>query len=127
MSAPVRWRAISPGCSAAGSIDAGLLEELEARLLGADVGIEATSDILADLNRRVARRELADAGALLAALRAQLEAILRPCEQPLRIEDGTRPFVILVVGVNGSGKTTSHRQAGATLHRPGSEGGDGGW
>jgi fused signal recognition particle receptor len=88
-------------------IDAELMEDLEARLLGADVGIEATGDILADLNRRVARHELGDADALLAALRARLQGILQPCERPLRIDRAARPYVILVVGVNGSGKTTS--------------------
>ncbi len=88
-------------------IDAELMEELEARLLAADIGVEATSEILADLGRRVARHELDDAGALLAALREQLAAILAPCQQPLRVDAAARPFVILVVGVNGSGKTTS--------------------
>ncbi|MFO1401762.1 MAG: signal recognition particle-docking protein FtsY [Steroidobacteraceae bacterium] len=88
-------------------IDAELMEELEARLLAADVGVEATGEILQDLGRRVARRELDDAAALLAALRAHLAAILAPCQRPLRIEGEARPFVILVVGVNGSGKTTT--------------------
>jgi len=88
-------------------IDAAVLEELEARLLGADVGVEATNEILADLTRRVARRELDDVEALLQALRDQLTGLLAPCEQPLRIEPGVRPFVVLIVGVNGSGKTTS--------------------
>lgn len=88
-------------------IDAELMEDLESRLLGADVGIEATSEILAELGRRVARRELNDGDALLAALRAQLQEILRPCQLPLNVERSARPYVILVVGVNGSGKTTS--------------------
>jgi fused signal recognition particle receptor len=89
------------------SIDAALLEELENRLIAADVGVTASSEILADLRTRVARRELADADALLAALRARLTEILRPCEAPLRIERSAQPFVVLVVGVNGSGKTTT--------------------
>jgi fused signal recognition particle receptor len=88
-------------------IDAAVLEELEARLLMADVGVEATNEILAELTRRVARRELDDVDALLQALREQLTTLLAPCEQPLRVEPGVRPFVVLVVGVNGSGKTTS--------------------
>lgn len=88
-------------------IDADLMEDLESRLLGADVGIEATSEILAELGRRVARRELDDGDALLAALRTQLQEILKPCQLPLHIERTARPYVILVVGVNGSGKTTS--------------------
>src|ERR1700688_1028516 len=88
-------------------IDAGLLEELEERLIGADVGVAASSEILADLKGRVDRHELADADALLAALRARLTEILRPCERALRIERGAQPFVVLIVGVNGSGKTTT--------------------
>jgi fused signal recognition particle receptor len=88
-------------------IDAELMDELEARLLAADVGVEATGEILQDLGRRVARHELDDAAALLAALRARLAAILAPCQQPLRVQCAERPFVVLVIGVNGSGKTTS--------------------
>ena len=88
-------------------IDAALFEELETRLLAADVGIEATTALLDALTARVARHELADADALLAALRDELYGILKPCEQPLRIDDTARPFVVLVTGVNGSGKTTS--------------------
>jgi fused signal recognition particle receptor len=88
-------------------IDAGLLEELEERLIGADVGVAASTEILADLRGRVSRHELADADALLDALRARLTEILRPCEVPLRIERGAQPFVVLIVGVNGSGKTTT--------------------
>jgi fused signal recognition particle receptor len=88
-------------------IDAAVLEDLEARLLGADVGVEATSEILSDLARRVERHELDDVEALLEALRARLTELLTPCERPLRIAPGVRPFVVLVVGVNGSGKTTS--------------------
>jgi fused signal recognition particle receptor len=89
------------------AIDAALLEELETRLLSADVGVTATSEILAELQQRVARHELDDADSLLAALRARLTEILKPCEQPLRITGGSQPFVVLIVGVNGSGKTTT--------------------
>jgi fused signal recognition particle receptor len=88
-------------------IDAAVLEDLETRLLSADVGVEATNYILKDLNRRVALRELDDVDALLNALRERLIETLKPCEQPLRIERSKNPYVILVVGVNGSGKTTS--------------------
>jgi fused signal recognition particle receptor len=88
-------------------IDAAILEELETRLLTADVGVEATGRILEDLRQRVARNELADAGALIRALREDIVAILAPCAQPLLIDRTHRPFVILVVGVNGSGKTTT--------------------
>ena len=88
-------------------IDGAILEELETRLLTADVGVEATERILEDLRRRVARRELADVAALIGALRASIVEILRPVACPLAIDPQRRPFVILVVGVNGSGKTTT--------------------
>ena len=89
-------------------IDAAVLEDLETRLLSADVGVEATQEILSDLNRRVALRELDDVDALVNALRERLVQLLAPCEKPLLVGDSTpRPFVVLVVGVNGSGKTTS--------------------
>jgi len=88
-------------------IDAAVLEDLESRLLLADVGVEATNDILSDLNRRVARHELDDVEALLSAVRARLVELLKPCERPLQIVRGAKPFVVLIIGVNGSGKTTS--------------------
>lgn len=90
-----------------GKIDDALLEELETRLLAADVGVEATGSVLADLHRQVERKELGDAAALLEALRASLFAMLQPVEKPLVVDRARRPFVILVVGVNGSGKTTT--------------------
>jgi fused signal recognition particle receptor len=89
------------------AIDAELLDELETRLLRADVGVDATHYILESLRQRAARSELANADALIAALRAKVIEILAPCAQPLVIDMAHRPFVILVVGVNGSGKTTS--------------------
>src|SRR5580698_7025548 len=88
-------------------IDAEILEELETRLLTADVGVEATQYILDDLRNRVARQELADVEALIAALRDSVTQILAPCAQPLVIDSSHRPYIILVVGVNGSGKTTT--------------------
>jgi fused signal recognition particle receptor len=88
-------------------IDAAILDELETRLLTADVGIEATQHILASLNKRVERRELADVEALIAALRGTLVEILTPVAQPLQVDASRKPYVILVVGVNGSGKTTT--------------------
>jgi fused signal recognition particle receptor len=88
-------------------IDDALFEELETRLLAADIGVEATTAVLADLHRAVARSELADAAALQGALHKALLAILQPVERPLEIDRSRKPFVILVVGVNGSGKTTT--------------------
>ena len=88
-------------------IDDALLEDLETRLLMADVGVDATAAVLADLRHAVARSELADAAALQGALHKALLAILQPVERPLEIDRTRNPFVILVVGVNGSGKTTT--------------------
>ena len=87
-------------------IDAEVLDELETRLLTADVGVEATTQILEELRRKVARKELADVDALIAALTDAITAILLPSQKRLDIS-GHRPFVLLVVGVNGSGKTTT--------------------
>ncbi|MCP5147386.1 MAG: signal recognition particle-docking protein FtsY [Pseudomonadales bacterium] len=87
-------------------IDIELIEELESRLLLADVGVDATRDIIDHLTQRVSRRELTRPEALQAALQEELLALLRPCEQPLQVA-GKKPFVILMVGVNGVGKTTT--------------------
>jgi len=88
-------------------IDDELLEDIETRLLTADVGVEATSVIIQRLTQKVARKELADADALYKSLQAELAAMLKPVEQPLVIASQHKPFVILVVGVNGAGKTTT--------------------
>ncbi|MGB5304830.1 MAG: signal recognition particle-docking protein FtsY [Gammaproteobacteria bacterium] len=96
------------------AIDAGLLEEIETMLLVADVGIEATRDIIDDLTERVAHGQLRDAEALMATLHDKMQAILAPSSQPLRIPDAIRPFVILMVGINGAGKTTT---IGKLAHR----------
>ncbi|MBH3403605.1 signal recognition particle-docking protein FtsY [Pseudomonas glycinae] len=89
------------------AIDDDLLDDLETRLLTADVGVEATSVIIQRLTQKVARKELADSDALYKSLQAELAAMLKPVEQPLKIASRTKPFVILVVGVNGAGKTTT--------------------
>ena len=86
-------------------IDAEVLDELETRLLTADVGVDATQLILEELRRKVARAELADVDALIAALTDAITAILLPSQKPLELT--AKPFVLLVVGVNGSGKTTT--------------------
>jgi fused signal recognition particle receptor len=95
-------------------IDEDILEELETRLILADVGVGATARILQDLRRKVARKELGDADALLEALQDSMEEILKPVEKALRIDPGIRPFVILVIGINGAGKTTT---IGKLAHR----------
>jgi fused signal recognition particle receptor len=88
-------------------IDAQILDDLETRLITADVGAEATARILDDLRRRVARKELNDVNALLGALHAAMLGILQPVEKPLAIDSRIKPFVILMVGINGAGKTTT--------------------
>jgi len=88
-------------------IDDDLFEELEMILLSADVGIEATQQIISNLTQRVARKQLSDPQALTAALQDEMLAILETNQQPLNIPDSGTPFVILVVGVNGMGKTTT--------------------
>ncbi|MFV3325154.1 signal recognition particle-docking protein FtsY [Pseudomonas sp. NY15372] len=89
------------------AIDDDLLDEIETRLLTADVGVEATSVIVQNLTQKVARKQLADADALYKSLQEELAALLRPVEQPLKIQSQSKPYVILVVGVNGAGKTTT--------------------
>ena len=101
------------------SIDNELLEEIETSLLVADVGVEATRDIIDDLTRRVSRKELTDGAALMQALHDDMQAILAPCSQPLAIPADTRPYVILMVGINGAGKTTT---IGKLTHRLQQEG-----
>jgi fused signal recognition particle receptor len=87
-------------------IDDEILDELETRLLTADVGVEATQAILEELRKKVARKELDDVDRLIAALTDSIAAILLPVQKALDIS-GQKPYVLLVVGVNGSGKTTT--------------------
>ena len=90
-----------------GKIDDAVLDELETRLIGADVGIETTERILDALRGKVARKELGNLEALLTALRQALLGIVGPVARPLEIDMSHKPYVILVVGVNGSVKTTT--------------------
>lgn len=87
------------------TIDEEVLESLETILLTADVGIETSDKIIQQITEQVARKQLADVDTLVQTLEQQLYTILEPVSQPLTIN--TQPFVILMVGVNGSGKTTS--------------------
>ena len=88
-------------------LDDDLLDEIETALITADVGVTATTQLVEHLRRRMKAREFADARAMLGALRAELVALLEPVARPLVIDEGARPFVILTVGVNGVGKTTT--------------------
>ncbi len=94
---------LAPG----GKIDEDVLEELETGLIMADVGVEATEQIVSGLQKRLARNELKDVAALSEGLRSALTEILQPVEQPLMIAEQDTPFVILMIGVNGAGKTTT--------------------
>lgn len=89
------------------TIDDDLLEELETQLLTADLGVEATSQIINDLTQRVARKQLNDVEALFNAMRDDMVNILEPSARPLQIPDKPDPYVILMVGINGVGKTTT--------------------
>lgn len=99
-------------------LDDDLLDEIETALLTADVGVTATTQLIDSLRKRMKSREFADARALLAALRADLIALLAPVAKPLAIAPD-KPFVILTVGVNGVGKTTT---IGKLAHRFKAEG-----
>ena len=88
------------------TIDDEVLEELETHLLVADVGVEATSEIIDELTAKVKRKELDDADALFQALHDSMRGILEPVSRPLE-PVGHSPYVILMVGVNGVGKTTT--------------------
>ncbi len=88
-------------------LDEAVVTELEERLLAADVGVETTERIVAGLRKRLGRESVTDATGTRAALRETLAEILRPRARPLVIPRGGRPFLILMIGVNGSGKTTT--------------------
>jgi fused signal recognition particle receptor len=90
-----------------GKIDDAVLDEIETRLIGADVGIETTEKVVGSLRGQVARKELGNLESLLGALRRSMLGIVGPVSQPLVVDGSKQPFVILVVGVNGSGKTTT--------------------
>ncbi len=89
------------------TIDDDLLEELETQLLTADLGVDATQTIIADLTQRVARKQLGDAESLFSALREDMIELLQPSCKPLIIPEKKTPYVILMVGINGVGKTTT--------------------
>ena len=89
------------------TIDLDLLEEIESQLLSADIGIDATDQIIGNLKKQLGRKQLADPEQFMAALRQELTDILEPVDVPLIVQSQPKPFVILMVGVNGVGKTTS--------------------
>lgn len=96
------------------SIDSGLLEEIETQLLVADIGIEATREIIDNLTEQIALNQIKDAESLMTALRSRMRAILANSSQPLVIPADMRPYVVLMIGINGAGKTTT---IGKLAHR----------
>lgn len=102
------------------ALDAELLDELETLLVSADVGVETTRLLIDTLTQRIARKELADTRAVYEALRQQMLAVVQPAARALAIDRAAKPYVIMAVGVNGVGKTTTiaklaHRLRGQGL------------
>jgi len=100
-------------------IDDALLEDIETQLLSADLGLAATDHVIQALTARVKRNQLTNADALMESLKAELTALLKPCDVPLIIPAGQKPYVILVVGVNGVGKTTTIGKMAKRLQQDG--------
>jgi fused signal recognition particle receptor len=99
-------------------IDADLLEELEYTLIGADIGVKTATEVLERIRQRVDRKLINDAAELKGLIRDQLLEVLQSVERP-RVQVTEPPAVLMVVGVNGAGKTTS---IGKLTHRLQSEG-----
>lgn len=102
-------------------VDAALIEEVEDLLLTVDVGSSVTQDIIELLTLKLARNQLAEGQAVWNVLQQQLGTLLQPCEQPLVVNASHKPTVILVVGVNGVGKTTSIGKLAHYLQKQGKQ------
>ena len=96
-----------------------LLEELETLFLTADVGIELTQDIIEAIQQGISRKSLADRAAVYDFIKTYLLELLAPCTRPLVITKQETPFVIMTVGVNGVGKTTTIGKLSARLAQAG--------
>jgi len=101
-----RTRAQIGGLFGGGKIDAAVYEELESALLCADTGVAATQFLLERLRQQVREKKLTERRELRLALREAFAALIAPLERPLAA-GGQRPFIIMLAGVNGAGKTTS--------------------
>jgi len=101
-----------------GKVDDELLEELETLLLSSDVGLDATTHLLAELKLRAKRDKIDTPQGIQQALSAALCELLQPLEQPLEVS-AKRPFVIMIAGVNGAGKTTSIGKLAKHFHAQG--------
>jgi len=88
-------------------LDTDLLNDIETILLSSDVGVQTTEFLIASLTEKLARKELNDTQAAINCLQKEMKSILHPCEAPLTIPSDIKPYVILVIGINGSGKTTT--------------------
>lgn len=100
-------------------IDAELLAQIETQLLSADVGVTATQYLIHEITEKVKRNELSDPEALFSAIQQVLLNILLPCQIPLVIPQDKKPYVILMVGVNGTGKTTTIGKLAKRLQQEG--------
>ena len=89
------------------SIDKDLLEEIETILLMADVGVDATSDIIENLTKHLKNNKISEPKELIDKLKEHLHSILQPCSQTLDIPKTGSAYTILVTGINGAGKTTT--------------------
>src|SRR5579883_479353 len=101
------------------TLDAELIELIENQLLTADVGVEATQQLIKSLTQKLDRKELKDSEAVLNSLKEEMKKILEPCEMPLTLNPEKSPFIILVVGINGSGKTTTIGKLAKNLQEQG--------
>lgn len=101
------------------ALDQSLLDDIETALLRADVGVETTQMLIDDLTGRLRRKELSDAPAAYRVLRQDILGIVQPAAEPLRVTPAGRPYTIMVVGVNGVGKTTTIGKLAAQLKRAG--------
>ena len=88
-------------------VDKQLLEDIELQLLSSDVGIDATSEILEKLESKAKNQSISESDQLIDSVKDELESLLQKCAKPLCTKKENNPFVILVVGVNGVGKTTT--------------------
>ena len=88
-------------------VDKQLLEDIEMQLLSSDVGIDATNEILQKLESKAKSQSITESSQLIDSVKDELESLLQKCSRPLCTKKDNKPFVILVVGVNGVGKTTT--------------------
>ncbi|MFZ9035610.1 MAG: signal recognition particle-docking protein FtsY [Francisellaceae bacterium] len=100
-------------------IDEDLIDDIEMQLLTADIGVEATEEIMEAVRQRVSRNELQTMDALTTLLREKLQAILSPVEMQLTLTDDHKPYVILMIGINGAGKTTTIGKLAKQLQQQG--------